>query len=447
MLALLSERSLLFSQINFDTSYSANQLVDKVLMGQGVRAGNIKYSGNRLAIAAFQTDSAVLGIRRGIILSTGSIFNANGPNTSPFITTKFTNSNIKKGQNSDRDLNRISKSITYDIASLEFDFIPFNNRISFIYVFGSEEYSEYVGSRFNDVFAFIINGEKLHNQNLAVIPKTILPVTINTINEKQNSRYFIDNDYFKKVVLNKVVPGQKTTSEEDEKFNNQYEINKRKRKKLNRSRLNTLQYDGLTTVMLASCYVIPYKKYHMKIAIGDVGDSQYDSGVFLEGGSFSSDKDRLQPRFKEYLNLSNTLNFDSIFGLKNSLTKAQKDSAAKEEAEYELYTLTDVNFDFDSYVIPDSSKKELDALAEYLKNHRNYHCDLYGYTDNLGTRNYNQPLSEKRALEVREYLISKNIEPLRLDISGHNYENPVADNNDERGRAKNRRVEIVLIEE
>ncbi|MBK9731606.1 MAG: choice-of-anchor L domain-containing protein [Chitinophagaceae bacterium] len=75
--------------------------------------------------------------------------------------------------------------------------MPFNNHISFSYAFGSEEYPEYVGSRYNDVFGFIIDGEKLNNKNLAVIPKTLLPVTINTINDKENEGYYIDNDYFK----------------------------------------------------------------------------------------------------------------------------------------------------------------------------------------------------------------------------------------------------------
>jgi hypothetical protein len=246
----------LYSQIELDTSFTAEQLVDKFLVGQGIKAGNITYTGPRIGIGYFKNESGITGIESGIILSTGSVFNANGPNNSPFITTSFTDPRAKKRPKGDRDLNRICKSVTYDVSVLEFDFIPFNNRISFSYVFASEEYPEYVGSRFNDVFAFIVDGEKLRNQNLAVIPKTILPVTINTINDNDNQGFYIDNDYFKKVELKKNLPGQKQKKTKSaNKFNDLYDINKKKLKKMNQNLVNSVQYDGLTTLMTASCYV------------------------------------------------------------------------------------------------------------------------------------------------------------------------------------------------
>ncbi|MCY7410130.1 MAG: OmpA family protein [Chitinophagales bacterium] len=199
--------------------------------------------------------------------------------------------------------------------------------------------------------------------------------------------------------------------------------------------------------MTATCYVFPYKKYHMKIAIGDVGDPQYDSGVFLEQGSFSSVRDPSQTKFKEYADLSSKINFDSIFGLKIILSKATKDSIAKEEEEYERFTITNINFASDKFIIPDSSKTELTALADYLKRHDNFNCELYGYTDNVGSKKYNQKLSENRANAVMNFVSSKGIAASRVKILGYNFENPIADNSDERGRARNRRVEIVLVEE
>ena len=141
------------------------------------------------------------------------------------------------------------------------------------------------------------------------------------------------------------------------------------------------------------------------------------------------------------------MNFDSIFGSKVILTQATKDSLAKEQAEYERFTITNINFEFDSDQIPDTSKDELQSLAKYLKVHQNFKCDLYGYTDNKGSRKYNQRLSESRANTVMNYLVSKGITAGRVDIAGYNFENPIADNSNERGRALNRRVEIVLIEE
>lgn len=435
-----------FAQIKFDTTFSAKELVDKFLLGQGIRAGNITYTGPKIGIGYFQTDSSVLGIQSGIILSTGSIFNANGPNNSPYTTTSFMDPRSKKRPKGDRDLNRICRSATYDVSILEFDFIPFNNRISFSYVFGSEEYPEYVGSRYNDVFAFIINGEKLNNKNLAVLPKTILPVTINNINDKENKGYYIDNDYFKKVELKKNIPGKKD-KKPNYTLSDRYEINKKKLKKLNHTLVNTVQYDGITTVMTAAAYVVPFKKYHMKIAIGDVGDPQYDSGVFLEEGSFASKKDPTQTRFKEYTDLSTRVNFDSIFGVKTVLSPQKQDSLAKEEAEYERFNVTNINFDFDSYQIPDTSKDELLALANYLRQHNNFKCDLYGYTDNRGSQKYNQRLSESRANNVMSFLVAKGVASGKIGIAGYNYENPIADNSEERGRALNRRVEIILIED
>jgi outer membrane protein OmpA-like peptidoglycan-associated protein len=333
------------------------------------------------------------------------------------------------------------------VAILEFDFIPFNNRISFSYVFGSEEYPEYVGSRYNDVFGFIIDGEKLHHLNLATVPKTLLPVTVNNINSKSNKTFYIDNDYFKKADLKKNLPGKEKVKKDKTPYSDYYETDKKKLKKLNQELVKTIQFDGMTVLMTASCYVVPYTKYHMKIAIGDVGDPQYDSGVFLEEGSFATEKDVRQPKFKEYADLSSTLNIDSLLGVKPLVTKATKDSIAKEEEEYERFTLTNINFATDKYVIPDSSKSELTALADYLSRHQNFRCELYGYTDNVGSRKYNQHLSENRAHAVMSFLLSKGVSSSRLIIAGYNFENPIADNTDERGRALNRRVEIVLVED
>lgn len=437
------------AQIQCDTSFTPEQLVDSFLLGHGIRAGNVSYTGPGVGIAYFRNDNNAIGIEDGILLSTGSVFNANGPNNSPYATTSFTDPRVKKRPKGDRDLNKICRSVTYDVSILEFDFIPFDNYISFSYVFGSEEYPEYVGSRYNDVFGFIINGEKLRNKNLAVIPKTVLPVTINTINKKENQGFYIDNDYFKKVELKKNLPGQKKKKNKKPNytFSDTYEINKKKLKKLNQNLVNSVQYDGMTVLLTASAYVVPYKKYHMKIAIGDVGDPQYDSGVFLERGSFSSKKDAGQTRFKDYPDLSTTLNFDSIFGLKPVLSQTTMDSLADEAAAYERFNVTNINFETDSYIIPDSSKDELKELTEYLKQHNRFKCELYGYTDNMGSKKYNQRLSESRANAVMTFLVANGVPPLNLKIAGYNFENPIADNNNERGRALNRRVEIVLVEE
>lgn len=432
------------AQVHFDSTLSANQLVDLFLGEQGVRAGNVTYTGPASCVAYFKSENNSLGVESGIFLSTGKVKDAAGPNNSPWTTTGFSPPKSKERPKGDRDLNRISKSVTYDVAILEFDFIPFNNRISFSYVFASEEYPEYVGSRYNDVFGFIITGEKQRSQNLAVVPKTLLPVTINNINSKTNKTFYIDNDYFKKVDLKKNLP--KESKKDKTPYTDYYETDKKKLKRMNQTLISATQFDGFTVLMNASGYVIPYKKYHMKIAIGDVGDPQYDSGVFLEEGSFTTVKDDRQPKFKEYADLSGSLNFDSLFGVKTVLSQTAMDSIVKAEEEYERFTITNINFATAKYVIPDSSKKELEALAEYLSRYPDFLCELYGYTDNIGSKKYNQQLSENRANAVMNYLLSKDVSPERIHIAGYNFENPIADNTDERGRAMNRRVEIILIE-
>ncbi|HYV93503.1 MAG TPA: OmpA family protein [Chitinophagales bacterium] len=435
------------AQIAFDTSYTAKQLVDSFLTGQGMRVGNITFIGPHASIGHFKAGNNAIGVENGILLSTGKVIEANGPNNSPWTTTSFSPVKSKTRPKGDRDLNRISKSVTYDVSFLEFDFIPFNNRITFSYVFGSEEYPEYVGSRYNDVFAFIVDGEKLRHVNLATVPRTLLPVTVNNINSKQNKGFYINNDYFKKVDLKKNLPGKEKVKKDKTPYSDYYETDKKRLKKLNQTLVQTVQFDGITVLMTASCYVVPFKKYHMKIAIGDVGDPQYDSGVFLEEGSFRSERDPSQTKFKDYPDLSSKLNFDSIFGLKPILTKVTKDSIAKEQEEYERFTLTNINFETDKYIIPDTSKNELTALGDYLLHHKNFRCELYGYTDNVGSKKYNQHLSESRAFAVMNFLVAKKIDASRLKIVGYNFENPIADNTDERGRAVNRRVEIVLVEE
>jgi len=80
-------------------------------------------------------------------------------------------------------------SSTNDAAVLEFDFVPTQSTISFQYVFASEEYNEYV-DQYNDVFGFFVN-----SQNIALIPGSSDPVTINNVNNGDNPQYYRDNDY------------------------------------------------------------------------------------------------------------------------------------------------------------------------------------------------------------------------------------------------------------
>jgi hypothetical protein len=118
------------------------------LLGPGISFSNVDYTGVLSAGGIFTNGfSAGLGFDQGIMLSSGSCASAVGPNNSISMS-------VDNDEPGDNDLDDISGYETFDASVLEFDFIPVTNSISFYFIFGSEEYPEFVGSQFNDVFAF-----------------------------------------------------------------------------------------------------------------------------------------------------------------------------------------------------------------------------------------------------------------------------------------------------
>jgi hypothetical protein len=177
-------------------------------------------------------------------MSSGPISSAIGPNNTGAAVTAF-------GAPGDAYLTALSGFPTFDACNLEFDFEAVANQISISYVFGSEEYLEWVNTQYNDVFGFLVSGPNpgggnYTNQNIAVVPVNV-PVTINSINPGSNPLFFVDN-----------AGGA------------------------------TIQYDGFTTVLTATLAIVPCATYHFKLAISDAGDGVYDSGVFLQEASLES---------------------------------------------------------------------------------------------------------------------------------------------------------------
>ena len=160
-------------------------LVEQVLLDTGVTISNITFNGspgiptgaNADMIGYFDGSVSNIGITTGVLLNTGSIFDAPGPNDSQ-------NDGIDNGTPGDADLNTIvSPFTTFNAAVLEFDFETVNNTVSFKYVFASEEYNEFVCSDFNDPFAFLISGPGITGvENIALVPSTTIAVAINTVN-------------------------------------------------------------------------------------------------------------------------------------------------------------------------------------------------------------------------------------------------------------------------
>lgn len=253
-------------------SWNAQALVQNVLLGQGVTVSNVKFNNstgtiNCGAIGTFYTtqDSATtnIGLREGILITTGNINGAPGPNTSPRHTTSYTCNSYP--DNSLIPLIGVDNAVLYNCSVLEFDFIPQSDSVGFRYVFASEEYPENIEDDFNDIFAFFITGPNpaggsYTNTNIAKIPGTNLPVSIHNINNQTNSQYYVNNY-----------------------------------SQLDRTRLH-LEYDGFTTVLTASAQVVPCSTYHLRICLSGVNDEQYDSGVFLEAGSLETKSIRAEVR-------------------------------------------------------------------------------------------------------------------------------------------------------
>jgi gliding motility-associated-like protein len=232
-------------------------LVQNVLLGPGVTVSNITYSGAGAAISEFTANNTNLGIASGIVMTTGTVLNngagPQGPNNS-------TNAGVDNNVGGSTLLGGITGGVTtYNAATLEFDFVPYSDTIRFKYVFGSEEYPEYAppnNSSYNDVFGFFISGPGISGlQNIAKIPNGSI-VSINNINAVTNSSYFNNN-------------GDGNTAPQN-------------------ASSFYIQYDGFTDVLEAVAKVQCGKTYHLVLAVADVGDGIWDSGIFLEANSLSS---------------------------------------------------------------------------------------------------------------------------------------------------------------
>jgi outer membrane protein OmpA-like peptidoglycan-associated protein len=438
------------NRIKVDTSFKIDFLLDQILDKKSIVINNVKFRGLSHSIGTFKMDSNAIGIQKGLVMSTGNINDAVKGNKTPGTSGLAWDNNYRF--KSDRDLNLLSQGRVCDQIVLEFDFIPLENQITFRYFFASEEYKEYVGSRFNDVFGFIVTGDGNFRKNLALVPERSDPVTVNNINHVKNSSLYINNNCFENLNIKKNIDEQQL--EPRTPFfknvilklfgfkNKNFTINKEELKKMDNFLFNNFEYDGLTKPLTASCFLTPYKVYHMKIAIGDVGDPMFDSGVFIEEGSFQSKKNRNAPYFKEYEDLRGVINFDSLFKEKVK-TPIKIDSPPQIDERFEI---TNVNFETNKVIIPDSSEINIRELAVYLIKNKTYRVHLFGYTDNIGSLEYNQELSVKRAKKVKELLVATGVAEERINYIGNNFANPLDNNDSEKGRSANRRVEIVVLE-
>jgi len=240
-------------------------LVNNIFLGDAnINIFNVSFQGAATAIGSFTNPNTNLGISKGIVMTTGTILGDLGP----------CGPNTHGGAGIDNNapgyplLTNLVGRNTHNASVLSFDFQTCSDSIEFRYVFGSEEYSEFVGSKFNDVFGFFISGPGFAGQqNIARLPNGS-PVTINNVNNgnsapaqgvpitgPSNPQYFVHNG------KGGVMPYQKGPY---------------------------IQYDGFTKVLTAKAKVSCGATYHLIMAIADVSDALYDSGVFLEAQSFKA---------------------------------------------------------------------------------------------------------------------------------------------------------------
>ncbi len=253
-----------YSQITIDQSYTVEEYVNEILLGEGILASNITLTGSNVQIGYMQGgEGTIYPLNGGLVLSCEDASNIviGTNNTIP----------VGEGVSGDQDLLDIANSVppmigqnfsvssVNDICALEFDFIASGDSLTFNYSFGSDEYLEWVNSSFNDIFAFFLSGPGIVGPydspggfpdgavNIAGVPGTDLPITISSVNNVLNDEYYIDN------------------------VNN-----------------NDIAQDGFTVKLTATHTLICGETYHIKLAIADGTDTALESIVVLEEGSFSS---------------------------------------------------------------------------------------------------------------------------------------------------------------
>lgn len=218
---------------------------------------------NGSQVGTFANTNPNFPYNAGIVLTTGNINVAPGPNSGG---SESSNMGVNTATPRDADLQALIPGYNLNGTSvLEFNFkSTLGNTFSFHYIFGSEEYPEYVCSQFNDVFGFFLTGPDYFTgqnttKNIAIIPGSTLPVTINALNNGNIGSQGSQNN---------------CTSLNYSQFyvSNSYN--------------GAVEYDGNTVDLIAESMVQQCAEYKIKLSIANVQDGAYDSGVFLKKGSF-----------------------------------------------------------------------------------------------------------------------------------------------------------------
>ena len=235
-----------FSSFSFAQLIIANQggtatAVVNAMIGGGLTVSNATITCPSNAYGTFTNGASTnIGIPSGIVLTTGNVNTLNGAGST------FWSTDSPGGNCNDAQLGSLEPLADYDCCILEFDIVPACTTLQIRFVFGSEEYPEWVSSGYNDAFGFFVTGPNpsggnYNNTNVATLPNNTTIVSIDNVNANLNSAYYINNSAGTSIVL-----------------------------------------DAFTTVLTRNVSVTPCQSYHFKLAIADAGDPIFDSGVFID---------------------------------------------------------------------------------------------------------------------------------------------------------------------
>ena len=222
----------------------------------------IQFKGAAQQMGCFAQGSEAISLSDGIILSTGNVVDAIGPNSEDNTSTKFSS------PAGDPDLKKLilGEASIVDVTALEFDIVATSEVFTLEYVFASEEYCEYVGSNFTDVFGIFISGPGINGSfsnnaiNLATLPETAEDVSIKTVNGSTSSGYYVSNVPLGSALFGGCSIAEILTSA---------------------AAKDLIEFDGFTVPLEATTPTIMGATYHVKIVIGDVGDRAFDSALFF----------------------------------------------------------------------------------------------------------------------------------------------------------------------
>jgi hypothetical protein len=245
-------------------STNPTQLVNALLGGNLNLVGTPTLTGAANAAGLFTGGNAAgIGFESGVVLTTGQVSEVDGPNTTSQETLGSTGGNadvsFDNGTDGSTALDAIvAPNTTRNATILQFQFRfgdgSTGGNLFFNYVFASEEYIDFVGSNFNDVFAFFLDGTQITN-NIAKIPNTNTPVTINNVSPVTNPTFYRNN-----VANTNGYPNANVD----------------------------IRYDGLTVVLQATAANLAPGNHTISLQIADTSDGILDSAVFIQGGTFSS---------------------------------------------------------------------------------------------------------------------------------------------------------------